>query len=290
MKKKGLLALCLASMLVISACGNTDETIVETSKGNITKDELYSALKELQGEIALQSLVYEKLLSKDFDVTEKVKKQMDDLKEMYGDSLETMIQQQVKLPSIEAYENQLRLNLLISEYIKSKFSEDEVKKLQPIQASHILIGSDVENAEKKAKDLKKQLDEGADFATLAKENSTDGSAANGGSLGTFGKGEMVAPFEEAAYKLKVGEISDIVKSDFGYHIIKLTATYDQATDEEKKKMRDEIIEKKIQSDPTLAEKHLTELVKSSNVKVLDKDLKNIFSTSDEKKDTTTEEK
>lgn len=84
-----------------------------------------------------------------------------------------------------------------------------------------------EVAKQKAEELKKQLDEGADFAKLAQTNSQDsGSAANGGDLGFFGKGKMVPEFEEVAFKLKVGEISEPVQSVYGYHIIKVTAEKD----------------------------------------------------------------
>ncbi len=71
-----------------------------------------------------------------------------------------------------------------------------------------------------AQDLKRQLDEGADFATLAKNNSDDGSGKSGGSLGTFVRGAMVAPFEQAAFALPQGGISEPVESQFGYHIIR----------------------------------------------------------------------
>ena len=89
--------------------------------------------------------------------------------------------------------------------------------IDEVEASHILVED-----EKLAGEILNKLKGGADFAEMAKEYSIDGSAAQGGSLGTFGKGVMVPEFENAAFALKPGEISDVVKSKFGYHIIKVT--------------------------------------------------------------------
>jgi peptidyl-prolyl cis-trans isomerase D len=105
---------------------------------------------------------------------------------------------------------------------KSRYGTEEQRR-----ASHILItaeGSDKAAARKKAEQLLAQVRaKPGDFEKLARENSKDsGSAANGGDLGFFGKGMMVKPFEDAVLKLKPGEISDVVESDFGFHIIKLT--------------------------------------------------------------------
>ncbi len=86
-----------------------------------------------------------------------------------------------------------------------------------IRASHILVKKHSE-----ALKVKELLAEGQDFATLARKYSTCPSAKKGGDLGMFGRGQMVKPFENAAFKLKVNEISDIVKTNFGYHIIKRT--------------------------------------------------------------------
>lgn len=74
----------------------------------------------------------------------------------------------------------------------------------------------------KAEALLKRVKAGEDFAAVAKAESGCPSAAVGGDLGPFGRGQMVLPFEMAVFALKPGEISDIVESDFGFHIIKLT--------------------------------------------------------------------
>ena len=109
----------------------------------------------------------------------------------------------------------------------NEFSDREER-----QASHILISvaTQASEAEKQAaKEKAGQLLEDvkaapSKFAALAKENSQDpGSAANGGDLGMFARGMMVKPFDEAVFSMKVGQISDLVQTDFGYHIIKVTA-------------------------------------------------------------------
>ncbi|OGC24996.1 hypothetical protein A2291_01610 [candidate division WOR-1 bacterium RIFOXYB2_FULL_42_35] len=89
--------------------------------------------------------------------------------------------------------------------------------LREIRASHILVST-----EAGAKELLAKITAGEDFSALAKKYSQDtGSAANGGDLGYFATGSMVEPFEKAAFNTKVGEISGIVKSPFGYHLIKV---------------------------------------------------------------------
>ena len=118
------------------------------------------------------------------------------------------------------------------------YYNDHKSEFEEAKGSHILIrfkGStvplkpnqkDLTDAEAlaKAQDLRKQILAGADFATLAKAESDDvGSGSKGGDLGTFKHGQMVAAFDQAAFALPVGEVSEPVKSQFGYHIIKITA-------------------------------------------------------------------
>lgn len=86
-------------------------------------------------------------------------------------------------------------------------------------AAHILV-----ETEEEALAIRKQLDGGADFAELAKEKSTGPSGANGGSLGWFGPGMMVKPFEDAVISMKAGDVSDPVKTQFGWHILILNET------------------------------------------------------------------
>jgi parvulin-like peptidyl-prolyl isomerase len=101
-----------------------------------------------------------------------------------------------------------------------------------INASHILLmyaGSErsratrsKEEAQSEIAGIAAELEGGADFAALARENSDCGSAQAGGDLGAFGRGQMVKAFEDAAFALNVGETSAIVETPFGYHIIRRT--------------------------------------------------------------------
>jgi peptidyl-prolyl cis-trans isomerase C len=114
--------------------------------------------------------------------------------------------------------------------------KESFHQLEQVQASHILIKVDpkaeaAEKAEarKKIEGIRKRLKKGEDFSALAKELSQCPSAAKGGDLGYFRRGQMVKPFEEVAFSLKPGELSDIVETKFGYHVIKVADKKPQGT-------------------------------------------------------------
>lgn len=105
-----------------------------------------------------------------------------------------------------------------------------------VRASHILItvaetDTEITKEQKKAKidDLHAQLVDGADMATLAMANSDCPSKDKGGDLGFFGRGQMVKPFEDAAFALDIGQISPVVETQFGYHVIKITEKEEAGT-------------------------------------------------------------
>ena len=90
-----------------------------------------------------------------------------------------------------------------------------------VRASHILV-----KTEDEAQNLKKDIEEGMSFEDAAKLNSLCPSKAQGGDLGFFGKGMMVKEFEDACFSMEVGEISNPIKTQFGWHLIKLTGKED----------------------------------------------------------------
>jgi len=139
-----------------------------------------------------------------------------------------------KGPEIEEKLQDLKKRLIVESFLKKKVesesqvSDADLKKFydqnidkfkagEQVKASHILV-----KTEKEAKDILAQIKGGGNFEELAKKHSVDSSSAKGGDLGWFGKGSMVPAFEKAALALKEGQVSDVVKSDFGFHIIKLT--------------------------------------------------------------------
>lgn len=179
-----------------------------------------------------------------------------------------LTQNKSRFPSPDAYEKALKasglteqnlkefarkeiyINNLIEKEIASKTtaSDEEAKKFydenkdkfkheESVKASHILIGvdpkataEDKKKAKEKADAILKRVKGGEDFAEVAKKESTCPSSANGGDLGYFAKGQMVPAFESAAFALKPGEISDVVETQFGYHVIKLTDKKPAGTD------------------------------------------------------------
>lgn len=148
-----------------------------------------------------------------------------------------------------------RKDIIISNFVETRFAakatvtdaearkfydenqEKYFKKPESARASHILIGSDEKaspedrkKAKEKAEALLKRVKGGEDFAAIAKSDSTCPSSTQGGDLGSFGRGQMVPAFEKATFALKIGEISDVVETQFGYHIIKLTERQEATAD------------------------------------------------------------
>lgn len=137
-------------------------------------------------------------------------------------------------PEVKEKLEELKKRLVVEAYLKkkveeqAKVSDEDLKKFydqnkekfktgDQVKASHILVKS-----EKEAKDVIVQLKAGGNFEELAKKLSTDGAAAKGGDLGWFSKGSMIPEFEKVAFAMKENETSGVVKTKFGFHVIKLT--------------------------------------------------------------------
>ncbi|HEX9385106.1 MAG TPA: peptidylprolyl isomerase [Anaerolineales bacterium] len=144
---------------------------------------------------------------------------LEGFQKQYGDTVKSFETDKISEKTLRSvYEAQLLRQKLLEEITKDTPHTEE-----QVWARHILVQTEVE-----ANAAYKLVEGGVDFATVAQRYSKDtGSGANGGDLGWFGKGAMVPEFEEAAFGLKVGEISKPVKSQFGYHIIQVLGHQDR---------------------------------------------------------------
>ncbi len=142
--------------------------------------------------------------------------------------------------------------------VEARYKENIAQFTTPeqVRASHILFstqGKDDATVHKAAEQVLAKARSGADFAALARQYSDDPSKANGGDLDYFSKGSMVPEFEQAAFALEVGQISDLVKTQFGYHIIKVTGRRPASTrtlDEVRPQLEAQIKNEKAQAEAT----------------------------------------
>ncbi|WP_226670070.1 peptidylprolyl isomerase [Metabacillus litoralis] len=275
MKKVAIALAAATSLFALSACNNAEsEVVVETKAGNITKDEFYEAMKDRFGGDVLTELVHEKVLSEKYKVSDKdVEAEFENLKTQYGAQFESVIQMQGE----ETVKQMVKVDLLRKKAAEAevKVTDEDLKAYYDtlegqVKASHILVAD-----EATAKEVKKKLDAGEKFEDLAKEYSTDpGSAQNGGDLGWFGEGAMVKEFQDAAFKLKEGEVSAPVKSEFGYHIIKVTETV-KPFEEMKEDLKEDVRKQKIQQPDTM-QSALNKAIEDAKVDVKEEDLKDLF--------------
>ena len=295
MKKTMMGMLAVASTLALAACSNNQSTVATSKAGNVTQEELYKALKATAGEQTLQRLVLQKVLENDAKdkktLEEEAKTEVANQVKQYGgeDALKAVLARS-GFTSVDAYRDTVYLNKLITAAVKkaNKFSDEEVQKYydswEPkVTVQHILIGvaknaSDEEKAEakKKAEDIIKQLKEGADFDTLAKEKSTDKTTAeSGGKIGPFKRTDMVKEFADAAYGLKVGDITEQpVLTQYGYHIIKLVDKPEKGSlSDVRSTLEDELLAEKLKDTATI-HSVVSSLVKDADVKITDDTLKN----------------
>lgn len=197
---------------------------LERSAGEILRENILNSL--ISNQVILNAANNEDL----GDIDAKVAEQINIEKEMAGEDFFKENLAAIGLTE-EEYKNVLKENTIVNEYInkkmegyevsqeeKEKFFEENKDAFYERSARHILV-----ETEDEANKVLQRLKDGEDFAELAKELSKDpGSAAQGGDLGFFPQGRMVAEFNDFVFGNNVGDLSDPIKSDFGYHIIEIT--------------------------------------------------------------------
>ncbi|MDA1678208.1 peptidylprolyl isomerase PrsA [Bacillus cereus group sp. TH152-1LC] len=266
----------LISILMLAACGqkNSSATVATATDSTITKSDFEKQLKDRYGKDMLYEMMAQDVITKKYKVSDDdVDKEVQKAKKQYGDQF-TAVLENNRLKDEADFKNQIKFKLAMNEAIKKSVTEKDVKDhYKPeIKASHILVSD-----ENEAKEIKKKLDAGASFEELAKQESQDLlSKDKGGDLGYFHSGTMTPEFETTAYKLKIDQISEPVKSPNGYHIIKLTGKKDlQPYDEVKDSIRKNLEAERI-ADPIFSKKLLQNELKKANIKINDSDLEDTF--------------
>jgi len=199
--------------------------LVKVNKEVVTQDDF---LKEVSRVPEWARAQFEGQEGKDKFLDEIIKREL-----IYQNALKMKLNNDEEyIAKIEEFEKMTLISLILKKEVeeKAKVTEEEINAFfakneekfrigTELKASHILV-----ETEEAAKDILDKINNGENFAKLAKAHSKDkGSAEKGGDLGFFGRGKMVPEFERAAMSLKIGELSGPVKTRFGFHVIKLTA-------------------------------------------------------------------
>ena len=294
------LTLVLGAVLLTTGCkaklANGEEVAISVNGQNITADDLYKELKKKYAKSLIVDEIDKKIFNEiykdDAEIEENVNKQIEYYKSMYSDNWDKMLKQS-GFTDDNDLKDYFRLSFqrekAANDYIKENISDNDIKKYydeelgNDVSAKHILIkvSDDVtdEEAKAKAEDLINQLNNGADFSTLASENSDDtGSKSNGGSLGYFNKGDMVKEFEDAVYSLEVGKYTtEPVKTSYGYHIILKTDEKEKGSLEDlKETIKEKIYNKKLNDDTNAQSNALIEIRKNYKLDFNDSKLKDLY--------------
>jgi peptidyl-prolyl cis-trans isomerase C len=253
------------------------ERRIRRSISNLPPAQLAKVHDAILNDLINRELLFQESANKKIEVSEaEIQKELDHLKSRYKDPKQfDAILARMQLTEAKL-KDQIRRKTAVERLIDQEVGDkitmteaeaksaydgnpDEFKQKAQVHARHILIkvAPDADEAakaeaRKKMQAIQKEANGGADFAELAKKHSEGPSKATGGDLGFFGRGQMVKPFEEAAFALDPGKISDIVETRFGYHLIKVeekkaerALSFDEVKDDLMKKLKRDKIEKQM---------------------------------------------
>ena len=293
--KKAILPVALSiSVIGLAGCSAGGTKYISSKAGDVTEKDIVESIGASQLSKTATSMMIQKVLLDKYKgkIDEKaIEEQLQKAQTQYGgkEKFEQLLKQQGF--TLDKYKDGLKVKaaqtLLINDYTgtnEDKLKENYEKNKHQYHLAHILIsvksdsnpnGLSDEDAKKKAEELHKKIKDGEDFATLAKENSNDtANASNGGDLGWSSKEDnsFVKEFKEAAYTLTKDKVSDVVKTSFGYHIIKVLDEKDATFDEMKATLAEKAAEEAVKKDSTVVSKALKKLFEEYNVKSSNKDV------------------
>ncbi|HGD7089776.1 TPA: peptidylprolyl isomerase, partial [Enterococcus faecium] len=292
MKKRFLALAILLGTGLLSGCTNAGEkTAVSYKGGTISEQEVMDSLKKMQGaDSAVQQLIVYQVFEDKYgdDVsTKEIDSQYDQTKKQLGDSFDSQLKSAGYTE--QTFKDSIKQSLAFQEGLKKhiKLTDEDLKtaweSFHPeVEAQIIQVAS-----EDDAKDVKKAADKGDDFSKLAKDKSTDTTTKEDGGKVKFDSTTTTVPAEvkEAAFKLKDGQVSDVITSTNAstytteYYVVKMVKNQNKGNDMDKyKKELKEIATDTKLSDSTFQNKVIGEVLKDANVKIKDKDFENVLST------------
>ncbi|HFM5966688.1 TPA: peptidylprolyl isomerase, partial [Enterococcus faecium] len=291
MKKRFLALAIVLGTGLLSGCTNAGEkTAVSYKGGTISEQEVMDSLKKMQGaDSAVQQLIVYQVFEDKYgdDVsTKEIDSQYDQTKKQLGDSFDSQLKSAGYTE--QTFKDSIKQSLAFQEGLKKhiKLTDEDLKtaweSFHPeVEAQIIQVAS-----EDDAKDVKKAADKGDDFSKLAKDKSTDTTTKEDGGKVKFDSTTTTVPAEvkEAAFKLKDGQVSDVITSTNAstytteYYVVKMVKNQNKGNDMDKyKKELKEIATDTKLSDSTFQNKVIGEVLKDANVKIKDKDFENVLS-------------
>ena len=292
MKKRFLALAIVLGVGLLSGCTNAGEkTAVSYKGGTISEQEVMDSLKKMQGaDSAVQQLIVYQVFEDKYgdDVsTKEIDSQYDQTKKQLGDSFDSQLKSAGYTE--QTFKDSIKQSLAFQEGLKKhiKLTDEDLKtaweSFHPeVEAQIIQVAS-----EDDAKDVKKAADKGDDFSKLAKDKSTDTTTKEDGGKVKFDSTTTTVPAEvkEAAFKLKDGQVSDVITSTNAstytteYYVVKMVKNQNKGNDMDKyKKELKEIATDTKLSDSNFQNKVIGEVLKDANVKIKDKDFENVLST------------
>ena len=292
MKKRFLALAIVLGTGLLSGCTNAGEkTAVSYKGGTISEQEVMDSLKKMQGaDSAVQQLIVYQVFEDKYgdDVsTKEIDSQYDQTKKQLGDSFDSQLKSAGYTE--QTFKDSIKQSLAFQEGLKKhiKLTDEDLKtaweSFHPeVEAQIIQVAS-----EDDAKDVKKAADKGDDFSKLAKDKSTDTTTKEDGGKVKFDSTTTTVPAEvkEAAFKLKDGQVSDVITSTNAstytteYYVVKMVKNQNKGNDMDKYKTElKEIATDTKLSDSTFQNKVIGEVLKDANVKIKDKDFENVLST------------
>lgn len=292
MKKKIVLATAgLLSVLVLGACSSSNSQEIATMKGGkLTVEDFYNEAKKEQTnqQLVRNMIIYDVFENAYGDkVTDKqIDKEYNKQAKQLGDSFESQLQAAGYTKS--SYKDYLKQSLAFQEGIKSHIKLTDADKKAAWESFHPEVEARVilASSEDEANEIKKQLDDGGDFAKIAKEKSQDTATKEDGGKVKFDSQSDAVPSEvkEAAFALKDGEVSAVVSAmdastyQTAYYIVKMEKNTPKGNDMSKyEKEVNEIAENTKMADQTFTSEVIGEELKKANVKIKDEAFDNILS-------------